>query len=320
MTKQSQRDAGRVGPTSSGFATASAVTGLGEGRYRAELDLRYSVAGKLNGGYLLAVLSRAASAQAAGDPVGGTGAADGAGAQRRGPVQPIAATVHYLSLAQPGPAEVLVTPLRQGRSTSQVRAQLRQVGRVNAEAFFTFGLPAHDAHPGEPGTTGEPRTTGDLRATGASGWSDVPPVELPPEQQCFRMPAHPPEAPFEVSLMEVIDQRLDPAVLTFAGGEPTGAGQMRGWVRIPGEPAVDSAGLMLVADALPPAVFNLGPLGWAPTLSLTVHLTGRAAPGPLRVRQQVHAMDAGVLSQVCDIWDTRGSLVAHATQLAALPR
>jgi hypothetical protein len=83
---------------------------------------------------------------------------------------------------------------------------------------------------------------------------------------------------------------------------------------------VDAVGLMLVADALPPAVFDLGKLGWVPTLSLTVHLTGLPAPGPLRVRQQVHTMDAGVLSQVCDIWDERGSLVAHATQLAALPR
>jgi hypothetical protein len=66
-------------------------------------------------------------------------------------------------------------------------------------------------------------------------------------------------------------------------------------------------------------VFDLGHLGWVPTLSLTVHLTGQAAAGPLRVRQQVHSMDAGVLSQICDVWDERGCLVAHATQLATLP-
>jgi Thioesterase-like superfamily len=264
------------------FAAATSITPLGDGRYQANLDGEFSVAGRLNGGYLLGVLARAAQTA-----VGWAGG-------------PLAATVHYLSPPEPGPAEAAVSVARAGRSAHQVRAQLWQGDVVRAEAFFTLGR---------------------SRASTASGdaWSDSTPVDLPPPSACFRMPVQPPGAPFRVPLMGVIEEWLDPAVLGFTRGEPVGAGQLRGWVRIPGEPAVDPVGLLLVADALPPAVFDLGHIGWVPTLELTVHVTALPRPGALRVRQQVHVVLDGLLSQVCDIWDTGGRLVAHAIQLAGLP-
>jgi acyl-coenzyme A thioesterase PaaI-like protein len=176
------------------------------------MDPEFSVAGKINGGYLLAVMVRAARAGlAASAPVGagaGAGTAppadaveagDGAGAGGSGGLQPVAATAHYLGAARPGPARVLVTVLHRGRSTGQVRAQLYQEQELFAEALVTFA----GAGP-----------------VAARGWSDGPVVDLPPEEACFRMPVKAPGAPFEVPLMGVVDQRLDPSCLAFAMGRP----------------------------------------------------------------------------------------------------
>ena len=40
--------------------------------------------------------------------------------------------------------------------------------------------------------------------------------------------------------------------------------------------------------------------------------------GALRVRQQVRALQDGLVTQVCDVWDAAGTLVVHATQLAVV--
>ena len=281
---------GAVGATSR-FGAATTVLRQGPGEYLADLDAEISVAGRLNGGYLLAVLVRAALAELA---TTGTGTGGGAGAA--GGMLPVASTAHYLGAARPGPAQIAVEVLRRGSSTGQVRARLHQEGVTSVDAVVTVA-----------------------RLREVAGWSDGPVVELPPEQACFLMPTQAPGAPFETPIMGLIEERLDPACLAFAFGQPTGAGQLRGWLRIPGADPSDPAALILASDALPPAAFDLGHLGWVPTLSLTVHLTGLPEPGPLRVRQQVRGLESGVLTQVCDIWDDAGRLVAHAVQLAALP-
>jgi acyl-coenzyme A thioesterase PaaI-like protein len=271
------------------FGVATTVQRQGPGEYLADLDAEMSVAGKLNGGYLLAVLVRAVLAELA-------EAEPDSGAAAIGGMLPVASTAHYLGAARPGPAQLAVEVLRRGSSTGQVRARLQQEGETSVDAVVTVA-----------------------RVREVAGWSDGPVVELPPEQSCFLMPTQAPGAPFETPIMGLIEERLDPSCLAFAFGQPTGAGQLRGWLRITGADPTDPAALILAADALPPAAFDLGHLGWVPTLSLTVHLTGLPAPGPLRVRQQVRGLESGVLTQVCDIWDDAGRLVAHAVQLAALP-
>jgi hypothetical protein len=51
-----------------------------------------------------------------------------------------------------------------------------------------------------------------------------------------------------------------------------------------------------------------------------MHLTGLPVPGPLRIRQQARGLGSGVLTQTRDIWDDADHLVAHAVQLAVLPK
>jgi hypothetical protein len=51
-----------------------------------------------------------------------------------------------------------------------------------------------------------------------------------PHDQCVRLPGAPPGAEFTVSIMDRADLRLDPAVLGFTTGAPSGSGELRGWI------------------------------------------------------------------------------------------
>lgn len=264
-----------------GFEAATAVLPRpGAGEYAARLDPAWGIADKPNGGYLLAVLARAAVA-----------AADGAHPH------PLAVSAHYLRAPSAGDAVVTVEVLRTGRSASQVRARLDQGGHACVEALLTLG---------RLGTQTEP------------WYDDAPPVALPPEQDCPRMPVRPPGGQFDVHLMGVVEERLDPAVLGFAVGQPNGRAELRGWARLADGSDWDPLGLLVAVDALPPATFPLGSLGWVPTLELTAYVRSVPAPGPLRIRQQARLVQDGRVDEACDVWDSRGRLVAQATQLAGV--
>ncbi|WP_433609299.1 thioesterase family protein [Dactylosporangium sp. CA-139114] len=97
-----------------GFAEATEV---GDGTAR--LDPQWTVGGRPNGGYLLAVLARAAVTAA--HP------------------HPLSASAVYLAPPEPGPATIAVEPLRDGRSVSQARVRLTQGDRICVEALFTLG-------------------------------------------------------------------------------------------------------------------------------------------------------------------------------------
>jgi hypothetical protein len=265
-----------------GFVDATKVAARADGTtYDAELDPQWTIIGKPNGGYLLALLARAAVST------------DAAAAHPH----PLAASATYLAAPAVGPVVVEVTPLRTGRTASQLRARLVQDGRVCVEALLTLGTldPAAEPH-----------------------WHAAPPPPLPPEDDCILVPAEPPGAGFRVDLMDVVEQRLDPAVMGFAVGRPGGDAELRGWLRFVDGFVADPVALLFVADALPPATFALGSVGWVPTLELTVYARALPAPGPLRVRQRARLVEGGLVDEVCEAWDSRDRLVLQASQLAAV--
>jgi hypothetical protein len=102
----------------------------------------------------------------------------------------------------------------------------------------------------------------------------------------------------------------------WALGEPAGRAEVRGWMRRDDEADPSPLDLLVFADAMPPVTFDLGLMGWVPTLELTVHLRGLAAPGWLRVVQRARLLRDGWLDEECEIWDSAGRLVAQARQLA----
>ncbi len=267
------------------FDRATAVTAHGDGVvFDADIDPGWTVGDKPNGGYLLAIAARAAA-----------GALEAAGSTH---ADPLAATAHYLRAPSTDAAEVHTTVLRTGRGASQVRAALVQDARVCMEATFTMGtLPVDPPDP---------------------YWSTRRSIDVAQRRDSVRIPAAREGSPFVVSIMDRTDLRLDPAVLGFARGEPSGSGHLQGWISFADGRPADPFGLLFFTDALPPATFEIVPSGWVPTLSLTVYVRARPAPGPLRISQSANAIDDGRVDETCEVWDSTGRLVAQATQLAGI--
>jgi acyl-coenzyme A thioesterase PaaI-like protein len=108
------------GAPSSMFTDVTAVEALGPGRFAAVVDDRWTVLGKPNGGFLAAILARAAVASSTFDDVVTLGAS-------------------YLRSPDPGPIEVELDLLRSGRAVDRFRARLVQDGTVCVEAQVTTG-------------------------------------------------------------------------------------------------------------------------------------------------------------------------------------
>jgi acyl-coenzyme A thioesterase PaaI-like protein len=248
----------------------------------AQLDPQWTVFDRPHGGYLVAIAARAA----------------GLALAEAGHVDPLAVSAHFLSSPVAGEASVRLTPLRTGRTVSQVRAALSQAGVTCVEALLTMGRLTPAAEP---------------------YWTGESPVALPAPAEC--VPAPNPDA--RLAMYEVVDLRLDPANLGYLRGKPDGSGELRGWLSFADDTPPDPLNLLYVADALPPASLTINPSGWVPTLELSVYVRARPAPGPLRVRQRARLIETvaaatGMMDEVCDVWDSRNRLVAQATQLASV--
>ena len=268
---------GHPAGTASGhaFDLATAVWG-GPEHWTAEVDPGWTVAGRPNGGYLLALATRAAL-EAAGQP------------------HPLAVSAHFLSPADPGPAELEVRRLRGGRSLSTARVTLVQEGAARLEALVTAGRIDPEAAPGW------------RRATGPAG--------LAPVEAC--LPARP-ELPggLRADLLDHLDLRVDPATVGWVAGRPGGRLEMRGWVRFSDGRAADPLALLQVVDALPPSSFDLGLPGWAPTVELTVYLRGLPAPGWLACVVSGQLWQGDWFDEEAEVWDSAGRLVAQSCQFA----
>jgi hypothetical protein len=253
--------------------------------FEAEVDGGWAIGTKPNGGYLLAMLCNGA--------VAASGAVEGLEHPH-----PLSASAHFLAAPSAGPAEVHTEVLRRGKRMSQVRSRLVQDGTARVEAVFTLGRLDPDAEP---------------------WWDDMPvPPEVTPAAGCTRPRGTSGIAGIDVPLMARVDVRLDPALTGFAVGEPSGRGEVRGYVGFADGRAPDPVSLLLAVDILPPATFDLGSTGWVPTFELTAYVRRVPAPGPLLVRHRARLVESDMVDEVCDVWDARGRLVAQATQLAGV--
>lgn len=265
------------------FDDATTVDPAGDGLWDVDLRDEFTIVnGHPNGGYLLAVLGRAAVA-AVGD------------AERH----VVGATATYVSPPTTGPAVVRTEVLRRGRTASQVRAALVQDDRVTVDVVMTIGTLAD-----EPAT-----------------WGAIPPVELPDEATCRadrRTGRSAIPGLDEPPLSKALRISFDPAVLSFLSGEPSGRGELRAWLSLADGRAWDPLSLLFAVDALPPATFEVALTGWVPTLSLTAYIRAVPAPGPLSVRFRANVIAGGFVDETADVWDATGRLVAQSTQLAAI--
>jgi acyl-CoA thioesterase len=270
------------------FDEATAVVPAGDGRYDVKPDERFaivssdgSVVGAVNGGVLMATVLRAVL-DSSPHP------------------HPVATSVHFLRVPRPEPAQVQVTWLKQGRTAATARATLIQAGAPVLEAAVTTGMLGYAG--GDPGLS----------------WTGEPP-RLPPIEEClgFRKAAE--RTQFR-GFADQVDLRLDPATSGWLRGEPAGAPEMRGYFQLREDRDPDAYLLALAVDALPPVVFGLGAVGWAPTVELTWYMREVPAAGVLRVAARCRHVSGGWFDEEAEVWDFAGRLVAQSRQIARVGR
>ena len=266
-------------------ATASVVS-PGGSTFETRVHDLWTVGDKPNGGYLLALLGRAAR-QVAND----NGAHEW---------EVVASSITYLRPPALGPADIRVEVLRRGRTAAHVRAVLVQDGADLVDAVFVL--------------------SGLADSSALVRYDDTAPLLAPPPESCVRLPPRMPGG-VHVGMMQVMDIRLDPSTLPStdspaSDGSPRA--ELRGWTRFADGREPDALSLLFFLDAIPPATMMIGSTGWVPTLQMSTYVRALPAPGWLGIRLTAHLVTGGMVDEQCTVWDSTGRVVAQATQLARL--
>jgi acyl-CoA thioesterase len=263
------------------FDRDTAVSAAGAGSYTASVSSAWNVGDKPNGGYLLAIAARAMAAEA------------------HHP-DPVSITAHFLRPGVPdASAAIAVEQLKAGRAVSTVTATLLQDGSERMRLVGAFS---------------------DLGATppAVSGFSTGSSPDLPPPEDCIPGQSRLPNG-VDLAIARQFDLRFPPEVVGWYDGRPSGRAEIGGWFRFADDRPPDPIGLLLVADAWPPAILDAGIFGWVPTVELTVHVRARPAPGWLRCWIRTRFVMGWWLEEDAEVWDADGRLVAMSRQLARVP-
>ena len=235
-----------------------------------------------NGGYLLSIAGRAM-----GQEVGGR--------------QLVSVTGRFVNPTMAGPLEVDTNVVKEGRSLTTATASVTSGGRTTIIASASFS----------DGALGGANEQTVIHST---------PPDLPPVEECVRViPAD--EGPFPPPFTGQVGLHLHPEDISISDLTRSRAPTVRGWLQLLDGELIDPYGLVLASDAFPPAVFNSGlPIGWTPTIDLTVHIR---KPGPhqwIRCSVTTRFVNDGLLEEDGEYWDADGNLVAQSRQLALLAR
>lgn len=286
------------------FERDSAVEPLGDGRYRARMSPAWWIVMGPNGGYVAAVVLRAAVTEVGDDA-------------RR----PLSATFHYLRPPAEGDVELEVTVERSGRSVTNVSVRMTQDDRLLVLALVALGT----RRPGglefdEIGSTSASGPPVRPDGTRVPHWSELPARPVDPER--------------DIAMRSRYDMRWGFGAVPFSG-EPGSTADTGGWLRLKESPPVDEMVLVAMADAWMPPVFSRTDHQLAvPTVDLTVHFRGRPSdpPGPSGLAGPAEGPDsawcfvrfaspvarAGYLVEHGSVWDSTGRLLADVRQLAVV--
>ena len=259
------------------FDNAINAVPLGEGLYDTPVEDRWDINGNANGGYLLALAASAMRAES-------------------GRAHPVSISMHYLSPAPAGPAQMRTEVVKAGRRLATVVGTMTRDGKDIVRSIGTFG---------------------DIDATAGPQSNMIPFPDLPAFEECGVRPSTPDLPP---GLGSRLDMRLHPDDTGFATGNPKGEAHVRGWFAFKDGRPVDTMGLLLAADAFPPVMFNLfGLIGWVPTIEFTAHIRGVPAPGPIAAEFRSRVVQGGFWEEDGVMWDSTGAVVAMSRQLALVP-
>ncbi len=220
----------------------------------------------------------------------------------------VTANAIFVAPVPPGPVTIDVEVLRDGRTASQVAADLRVDGRLALRAHGVFGV-AHDLDLGFL----------DVRFPEVPHPLDTSQPEPPPGEE--RGPFGP------INFHDQTDWR---PVSGFAPWDPdfrAGPARMLVWTRLLHEPTLpdgshDPLALAIHGDVIGPAVGQgLGPIGTPfMVLSLEIGIRFVATPVTPWVLQEIEAWHVGdgYATGPARLWDEQGNLCAIATQTANL--
>lgn len=269
------------------LGAATAVTALEEpGHYSAMLCSDYEIWGP-EGGYLAAVLFRAAAAESA---------------QPR----PASLQVHFLGGARSEPVELTVTVLRRSRRAESLRVSMTQDGRPVAEALAWFtaggdGLEHHHA----PLPDGVPSHLGLLTWEQRMATVDIKPPPFPFWDNVEHWPLGwhdqwPPAGP------------EDPVWRIWARFQPTATFT---------DPVIDACRSVVLVDLQWPAAsaphawrYPDGQLPWvAPTLDLSVQFhAAEPSADVLLLEARCPVAGDGLIGGSARLWSPGGKLLASA--------
>jgi acyl-CoA thioesterase len=205
---------------------------------------------------------------------------------------PLALSTHFLRPPAFGTAIAEVDELRAGRTVATHRVRLVENDKPILEMTLTSG------HlPDEP-----------------AAWADPAPT-LPPVGDCPRSKAVTPTG-VAVRIAERCDLRFDPTTIALPrAGETPRDPRIQAWLRMnSGETDVDT--VVFAADAAPPTVFNLGMLGWAPTVEMTTLVRAKPVAGWLRIAVATRLVRGRWFDEEVTVWDEADQLVGQGRQLA----
>jgi acyl-CoA thioesterase len=230
-----------------------------------------------NGGYLQCVIANAA-----------VEAAKQEGARH---AHAIAVATNYPGSPVIGDVEISTHVHKVGRAVSFVRVTVAQDGRVTNDSVVTLGTLHPDAT---------------IRYAGTQAPS-VAPLDRSPRQFDDG------DKPFR----SAVDIRLDPHQMGWTRGEFSDVAEFSGWLRlVDGSEGWNPWSLLLASDAMPPASFPVGSVGWVPTLQLTSYIRQFPSSEWVSARQWATEISDGLMEERCEIFDERGVLVASSSQIA----
>lgn len=259
---------------------ASAISGS-PGSWTADIKEGWDIFGVSNGGYLMAIATRAMEAESDDRHL-------------------ISASGHFLNPVSPGPVSIEVATLKQGRTMTTMRARMSGADRQLLTVSAVFADPDRPRFEREL-VLGEP-------------------PDLPAPEDCVEVVPSA-AAPIPPPFSGKVELRLHPEDNDSFYGHKRVEPLVRGWFRLREGEEIDAHAVVLATDAMPPAIFNSTlPMGWTPTIDLSVQIRNPAPRGWLACKFTTRFVTDGLLEEDGEIWDASGRPVALSRQLALVPR
>lgn len=267
------------------FARQLDLEPTGDNRYRVDVDAAWNCPIVPHGGLVTAVAAKAAER-----------------ALDRPEQRLRSVTTVFADAVQPGPVEIDVDVLRRGRSISQARVTLRNVGKdTGLTAITVFG----DNRPG-------------------FSFTDLHPPAAPPPEQCPSF-SESPDGVFHFNFWDNLEGRVAHGFMRGEEHPPTDSSERVYWYRFNESPMLDGGvldplALVTLADTMPGAVAQrIGsdtPVWLPPSADLTVHVLDELRSEWVLARNRCRWAGDGYASLEMELWDPDGRLCAYGTQIA----